>query len=157
MVNIIYQNDRTIRLTQFDSTSIYNLNDLKFYLPSDKKILTLFCVLKNDTDKDVIKLTYIPSDNKNYNCYEVSNENKTCIKTGETALSLFGINEDNTTITSEYFNLNVNVDDFNTFNEIYVIYKLNSEVANYYNKINELTKINIELYSKMQVLAKGGA
>lgn len=157
MVNIIYQADKTIRFTQFDINATYDISDLKFFMPSDKIPIALYCVIKNENEEiDSIKLVSTSSDSKFYYCYKFSDSQPISHQSGKLTLFLFGVYEDKSTIISDEFNINLNVENFNITSQLYALSQISSEIANYYNKIEQLTKMNIELYRDMQELKTGG-
>lgn len=155
MVNIIYDLS-SIRLTQFNANETYGLEELRFFIPTSKPLLSLFCIIKNSNGNlDSVKLTQTASESKNYNCYMFSQKQEISVPSGELTFFIFGICEDKTTFIPEEFKMNINVENYNISTQIYLLNQISRETANYYNKIVELTKQNINILSDMHDL-KGG-
>lgn len=156
MVNIIYQDDGNFRTTQFDVNTTYNLNDILFFVPNSKKLLALYCILKNNDQTDSLELSPRANTTRNYDSYGFSNEYTANIESGTIKLILFGIYEDNTTILSKEFEINITLENFNLLNQLYVMTKFGADVALQYNQMVEFVKLGASMVSDMQALMKGG-
>lgn len=157
MVNIIYNGNNTVRFTQLDTKKSYNLTDLRIFIPDNKKLISLFCVFKNDNnDFDTIKLSQSTSDSKNYNCYVFTPEQVISLGSGKLKLFLFGIYEDKTFLFTDEFEMNLVFENYNLTGQLYMLHQLNSEIANYYNKIVSMTELNIQISKDIKETIEGG-
>ena len=157
MVNVIYRGDKKIDLTSFNKITTYDLTDIRFFIPNTKGLSFLYCVFKDKSgNMDSVELSSVTCEQKNYFCYTFNIEQSLSIKSGELTLFLFGIYGDNSTIITDEFIINLNVENFNIANQLYLINKLDNNILNYYNKIVQLTEMNVNIISDMKELKEGG-
>lgn len=156
MVNIICT-DNMVRFTQFNPQSTYNLSDLNILINNNKKLSSVFCIFKTESnDYDAIKLITRASDHKSYDSYMFDPESKISLPSGKLKLFLFGLFDDNSVLCSDEFEMNLSFENYNLTSKLYAIHQLNSEVANYYNKIVSMTELNIQISKDIKDTLNGG-
>lgn len=149
-MNIIYDIDKNnLRLIGFDPREVYQLNELKFYIPK-KTNITPFLLIKNlKEEKEILKLTQRGSE-KNYNIFYVPIEQTISINKGNCSIALIDVESD--FILSTFQTISLNFDDYKIGNQLYLIEELSKNIILTYKQIEELTKMNIEIYQNI----KGG-
>ena len=138
-MNIVYNFDKNeLKFLKFDPLNVYQLSDLKFYIPKTGNI-TPFLLISSKEDKDILKLTKIQEDG-NYDVYMAGIETTITIRDMECQISLFAVEDSNVKISASHNHILLAFDDYKLGNQIYLIENLSQNLMTMYRQIEELTK-----------------
>lgn len=148
-MNIVYNFDKNeLKFLKFDPLNVYQLSDLKFYIPKTGNI-TPFLLISSKEDKDILKLTKIQEDG-NYDVYMAGVETTITIRDMECQISLFVAEDNSVKVSASHNHILLAFDNYKLGNQIYLIENLSQNLMVTYKQIEELTKMNIELYQEIQ-------
>lgn len=144
--NILIDNNNKLRVTQFVSSSFYDIGDINFYTPIDKKNYQVFVVLKTDKNLcEIVKLTKVENNPNNTNIlYKMELNQRIRIKKEPVSLYLLLLN----TNTNEYINsntirINLDTDRYHCARRVAILETASKEMYNLYMEM-------LSMYSKIQ-------
>ena len=135
------------------------LDELKFFVAKEYQGYQLILVLNSGDQYDAVKMRQVNSDKQNYYSYECDGGYVVKIKTGACALSVIGINMED---TADMFSTNavtvvLKNDSYNFKATINMIESFSVSAANTYSnmyalyqKMNNLAELNIKMLKDME-------
>lgn len=150
-MNIILNEDNSLRTTKFNSDKTYELSDMNFYIPNDVTYTNIYIVLINKLGiNDIIPLE-LSERTATHNKYRFTYTNPIRINSGdvEVKLLLMDVNNNYSSIVSGDLACSVNIDNYRIAYQTIISEQVSNNVAKTYDKIKELTEMNIEIYEKV--------
>ena len=156
-MNIILNEDYTLKTTKMDNKSKYDLSDINIYIPKSLNNTDCFLYLIDEIGmSDIVPLEYF-EDCLNHKKYKITYHNAIRINSGKVLIKLVLINSQNNSTSISVGNdivCDLKIDNYAICHQISMIKELNSAILDIYNKINELTKMNIDIYEKIVEVSK---
>ena len=150
-MNIILNEDNSLRTTKFNSDKIYELSDINIYIPNDVTYTNIYIVLINKLGiNDIIPLE-LSERTATHKKYRFTYTNPIRINSGEVEVKilLIDVNNNYSAIVSGDLVCSVNIDNYRIAYQTIISEQVSSNVAKAYDKIKELTEMNIEIYEKI--------
>lgn len=150
-MNIILNEDNSLRTTKFNRDNTYELSDMNIYIPNDVTYTNIYIVLINKLGiNDIIPLE-LSERTATHKKYRFTYTNPIRINSGEVEIKLLLIDVDNnySSIVSDEIKCNINIDNYKICYQTVISEQLGNSIKSMYEKINQLTEINIEIYDKI--------
>lgn len=150
-MNIILNEDNSLRTTKFNSDKTYELSDMNIYIPNDVTYTDIYIVLINKLGiNDIIPLE-LSERTATHRRYKITYTNPIRINSGDVTvkLLLMDVNNNYSAIVSGDLVCPVNIDNYRIAYQTIISEQVSNNVAKTYNKIKELTEMNIEIYEKV--------
>lgn len=151
-MNIILNEDYTMRVTKMDNSATYDLSEIGIYIPVAFSSSDCFLYLTDEDGlTDVVPLEY-EENSLSYKRYKVTYKNPIRVKSGKMIIKIVLFDTAthlvNTSIGNEIV-CSLNIDNYAVCHRLAVVSELNLYIANIYDKIQKLTEMNIEIYEKI--------
>lgn len=150
-MNIILNEDFTLKTTKMDKLSEYDLSDINFYIPNVFNSCNCFLCLTSDSGLiDIMPIEFI-GNSLSYKKYKVTYSNPIRIKSGKTEIKIILVDSNNHSVcisSGDNLFCNLKIDNYKICHQIAMIDELNLSMKNMYHKMQELTKMNIDIYEK---------
>lgn len=150
-MNIILNEDNSLRTTKFNSDKTYELSDMNIYIPNDVTYTNIYIVLINKLGiNDIIPLE-LSERTATHKKYRFTYTNPIRINSGEVEIKLLLIDVDNnySSIVSDEIKCNINIDNYQICYQTVISEQLGNSIKSMYEKIKQLTEMNIEIYDKI--------
>lgn len=150
-MNIILNEDNSLRTTKFNSDKTYELSDMNIYIPNDVTYTNIYIVLINKLGiNDIIPLE-LSERTATHRKYRFTYTNPIRINSGEVEIKLLLIDVDNnySSIVSDEIKCNINIDNYQICYQTVISEQLGNSIKSMYEKIKQLTEMNIEIYDKI--------
>lgn len=150
-MNIILNEDNSLRTTKFNSDETYELSDMNIYIPNDVVYTNIYIVLINKLGiNDIIPLE-LSERTATHRKYRFTYTNPIRINSGEVEIKLLLIDVDNnySSIVSDEIKCNINIDNYQICYQTVISEQLGNSIKSLYEKIKQLTEMNIEIYDKI--------
>ena len=150
-MNIILNEDNSLRTTKFNSDKTYELSDMNIYIPNDVTHTNIYIVLVNKLGiNDIIPLE-LSERTATHKKYRFTYTNPIRINSGEVEIKLLLIDVDNnySAIISDNLKCNINIDNYQICYQTVISEQLGNSIKSMYEKIKQLTEMNIEIYDKI--------
>lgn len=152
--NFILGDSGTIRTTQFNASTQYNIEDINFYIPLRKADDNqVFLVLKNERNLyEIVELTRSKGASSGTNIlYRLPLNQALRVNNEQVSLNLMLIDRK----TGEFLNsscvkVKISTDNFQLARQVFVAQSINQKIQDLYVKIIGLTEENRQLYEKMR-------
>lgn len=152
--NLIMGESGTIRTTQFNASTQYNIEDINFYIPQTRgNGYQVFLVLKGPRNLyEIVELVRSKSASSGTNLlYKLPLKQALRVNNEQVVLNLMLIN----TQTGEYFystdiKVNIITDHYNLARQVFISQQVGQKVQDLYIKVLGLTEENRELYNKIR-------
>lgn len=152
--NLIMGESGTIRTTQFNASTQYNIEDVNFYIPQTRgNGYQVFLVLKGHRNLyEIVELARSKSASSGTNLlYKLPLKQALRLNNEQVVLNLMLIN----TQTGEYsysseIKINISTDNYTLARSVYVAQQVGQKIQDLYGKIIGLTEENRELYRKIR-------
>lgn len=150
-MNIILNEDNSLRTTKFNSDKTYELSDMNIYIPNDVTYTNIYIVLINRLGiNDIIPLE-LSERTATHRRYKITYTNPIRINSGDVTvkLLLIDVNNNYSSIISGDFVCSVNIDNYRIAYQTIISEEVSNNVAKMYEKIKQFTEMNIEIYDKI--------
>lgn len=150
-MNIILNEDNSLRTTKFNSDKTYELSDMNIYIPNDVTYTNIYIVLINKLGiNDIIPLEIVER-TTTHRKHRFTYTNPIRINSGEVEIKLLLIDVDNnySSIVSDEIKCNINIDNYQICYQTVISEQLGNSIKSMYEKIKQLTEMNIEIYDKI--------
>lgn len=150
-MNIILNEDNSLRTTKFNSDKTYELSDMNIYIPNDVTYTNIYIVLINKLGiNDIIPLE-LSERTATHKKYRFTYTNPIRINSGEVEIKLLLIDADNnySSIVSDEIKCNINIDNYQICYQTVISEQLGNSIKSMYEKIKQFTEMNIEIYDKI--------
>lgn len=154
--NIILGNAGDLRTTQFSFSTVYDIGEVNFYIPTAKANSNqVFLVLKNSRNlREIVELIRSKNDTqKSVNALYKLNINSSIRVGDDEAVEIYLLlinKETDEYSTSSKLKINLSAENYKIARQIKIVEEVNQKVQEYYAKILVLTEINQELYKKIE-------
>ena len=153
--NIILSNAGDLRTTQFSFSTVYDIGEVNFYIPTAKANSNqVFLVLKNGRNlREIVELIRSKNETqKSVNALYKLNINSS-IRVGDEAVEIYLLlinKETDEYSTSSKLKINLSAENYKIARQAKIVEEVSQKVQEYYTKILVLTEINQELYKKIE-------
>lgn len=150
MANIIkLDNDLNIYTPKLSANNVYDISDLSFYIDNDFNNMSLYVLLIDSNNvSDIVPLTFVDISG-NYKIFQLNHTANIRVSSGLIALKIILINKDKVITSNESITLNLSVENFAVYHQLFVTRELSENINSIYNKIIEMTKLNIDISEKI--------
>ncbi len=151
-MNIILNEDYTLRTTNMSQSKIYDLSDINFFIPNKFNSCNVFTILTNSVGlTEIIPLNFIENSNS-HKKYKVTYSNSIRVDSGEIEIKivLVDLNSHEVCISSgNKLICNITVDNYKIARQVAITNELSLLVSDLYKKIEQMTEMNIDIYEKI--------
>lgn len=149
-LNILINEDYSIKTTQFESKKVYDLSELLFFIPNIFNCCSIFILITDSVGvNDIIPLQFT-GNYKNYKNYKINYSNSIRIKSGKIKIKILLIDsQTNELNVSECFYCDICIDNYKIAHHLVITNELNTNIKNIYDKILRLTEINTDIYDNI--------
>lgn len=152
--NLIMGESGTIRTTQFNASTQYNIEDINFYVPQSKATgYQIFLIIKSSKNLyEIVELVRSKGSQSGTNVlYKLSLKQPLRVTNDQVILSLMLID----TQTGEYtystsIKAKISTDNYILARQVYISQQVSQKVQDLYIKVLGLTEENRELYKKIK-------
>lgn len=145
MVNIILDDNFTIRVTKLVDDKQYDFSELQFYIPNtfNDSYICVYIIGDNKI-AEIIPLQFVSNYNS-YKIYKISYNNKIRISSGKISLKIIVISDNICTQSVNSVDLQIIVDSYNISHKLLVMKEFEKYIQTMYEKILNLTNLNIKI------------
>ena len=151
-MNIILDEDYSLRTTKMSQSELYDLSDINFFIPNKFNSCNVFTILTNSVGlTEIIPLNFIENSHS-YKKYKVTDSNSIRVDSGEIEIKivLVDLNSHEVCISSgNKLICNITVDNYKIAHQVATTNELSSLVSDLYKKIERMTEMNIDIYEKI--------
>lgn len=151
-MNIILNEDYSLRATKMSQSELYDLSDINFFIPNKFNSCNVFTILTNSVGlTEIIPLNFIENNNS-YKKYKVTYSNSIRVDSGEMEIKIVLIDSNSHEVCISSGNkvfCNITVDNYKITHQVAIINELNLSVYELYKKIEQMTEMNIDIYEKI--------
>lgn len=152
--NFILGDSGTIRTTQFNASTQYNIEDINFYIPTGKAERNqIFLVLKNERNLyEIVELTRSKGAQSGTNVlYKLPLNQALRVNNEQVVLSLMLIDlTSGEFVYSSTLKVKISTENYQLARQVYISQQVGQKVQDLYIKIVGLTEENKELYKKFK-------
>ena len=151
-MNIILDEDYSLRATKMSQSELYDLSDINFFIPNKFNSCNVFTILTNSVGlTEIIPLNFIENSNS-HKKYKVTYSNSIRVDSGEIEIKivLVDLNSHEVCISSgNKVICNITVDNYKIAHQVATTNELSSLVSDLYKQIERMTEMNIDIYEKI--------
>lgn len=151
-MNVILNEDCSLRTTRMSHSELYDLSDINFFIPNKFNSCNVFTILTNSVGlTEIIPLNFIENSHS-YKKYKVTYSNSIRVDSGEmeTKIVLVDSNSHEVYISSgDKVICNITVDNYKIARQVAITNELSLSVYELYKKIEQMTEMNIDMYERM--------
>ena len=151
-MNIILDEDYSLRTTKMSQSELYDLSDINFFIPNKFNSCNVFTILTNSVGlTEIIPLNFIEN-NHSYKKYKVTYSNSIRVDSGEMEIKIVLVDSNSHEVCISSGNkviCNITVDNYKIAHQVATTNELSSLVSDLYKKIERMTEMNIDIYEKM--------
>ena len=151
-MNIILDEDYSLRATKMSQSELYDLSDINFFIPNKFNSCNVFTILTNSVGlTEIIPLNFIENSNS-YKKYKVTYSNSVRVDSGEMEIKIVLVDSNSHEVcisSGDKVICNITVDNYKIAHQVATTNELSSLVSDLYKKIERMTEMNIEIYEKM--------
>ena len=151
-MNIILNEDYSLRTTKMSQSEIYDLSDINFFIPNKFNSYNVFAILTNSVGlTEIIPLNFIENSHS-YKKYKVTYYNSIRVDSGEMEIKIVLVDSNSHEVYISSGNkvfCNITVDNYKIARQVAITNELSLSVQELYKKIEQMTEMNIDIYEKI--------
>ena len=151
-MNIILDEDYSLRATKMSQSELYDLSDTNFFIPNKFNSCNVFAILTNSVGlTEIIPLNFIENSHS-YKKYKVTYSNSIRVDSGEMEIKIVLVDLNSHEVCLSSGNkviCNITVDNYKIAHQVATTNELSSLVSDLYKKIERMTEMNIDIYEKI--------
>ena len=151
-MNIILDEDYSLRATKMSQSELYDLSDINFFIPNKFNSCNVFTILTNSVGlTEIIPLNFIENSHS-YKKYKVTYSNSIRVDSGEIEIKIVLVDSNSHEVYISSGNkliCNITVDNYKIARQVAITNELSLLVSDLYKKIEQMTEMNIDIYEKI--------
>lgn len=150
-MNIILNEDYSLRTTKMSQSELYDLSDINFFIPNKFNSCNVFIALINSVGlTDIIPLNFTEN-SQSYKKYKVTYTNSIRVQSGTVKIKIILVDSNNHSVIISCGDVtcNITIENYKIGHQVAIIYELNTSMQNMYLKMQELTEMNIDIHEKI--------
>ena len=151
-MNIILNEDYSLRATKMSQSELYDLSDINFFIPNKFNSCNVFTILTNSVGlTEIIPLNFIENNNS-YKKYKVTYSNSIRVNSGEIEIKMVLVDSNSHEVCISSGNkviCNITVDNYKIARQVAITNELSLSVYELYKKIEQMTEMNIDIYERI--------
>ena len=151
-MNIILNEDYSLRTTKMSQSEIYDLSDINFFIPNKFNSYNVFAILTNSVGlTEIIPLNFIEIV-ISYKKYKVTYSNSIRVDSGEMEIKIVLVDSNSHEVYISSGNrliCNIAVDNYKIARQVAITNELSLSVYELYKKIEQMTEMNIDIYERI--------
>ena len=151
-MNIILNEDYSLRTTNMSQSKIYDLSDINFFIPNKFNSCNVFTILTNSVGlTEIIPLNFIENSHS-YKKYKVTYTNSIRVDSGVVEIKIILIDLNNRDIfisCGDRLFCNIAVENYKIARQLAITNELNTTIHELYKKIEQMTEMNIDIYERI--------
>ena len=151
-MNIILDEDYSLRATKMSQSELYDLSDINFFIPNKFNSCNVFTILTNSVGlTEIIPLNFIENSHSYKKC-KVTYSNSIRVDSGEIEIKIVLVDSNSHEVYISSGNkliCNITVDNYKIARYVAITNELSSLVSDLYKKIERMTEMNIDIYEKI--------
>lgn len=156
-MNVILNEDYTLRTTKMSQSESYDLSDINFFIPNKFNSCNVFIVLINSVGlTDIIPLNFIENSHS-YKKYKITYSNSIRVDSGEIEIKIVLVDSNGREVyisSGDKLFCNITVDNYKIARQVAITNELSLSVYELYKKIEQMTEMNIDIYEKIMEVSK---
>lgn len=156
-MNIILNEDCTLRTTKMSQSETYDLSDIDFFIPNKFNSFCIFVVLINSVGlTEIIQLNFMENSHQ-YKKYKITYSNSIRIDSGEIEIKIILVDSTSRDVfisSGDKLICNITVDNYKIARQVAITNELSLSVYELYKKIEEMTEMNIDIYENIMEVSK---
>lgn len=151
-MNIILNEDYSLRTTKMSQSELYDLSDINFFIPNKFNSCNVFTILTNSVGlTEIIPLNFIENSHS-YKKYKVIYSNSIRVDSGEIEIKIVLVDSNSHEVCISSGNkliCNITVDNYKIARQVAITNELSLSVYELYKKIEQMTEMNIDIYKRI--------
>lgn len=151
-MNVILNEDYTLRTTKMSQSESYDLSDINFFIPNKFNSCNVFIVLINSVGlTDIVPLNFIENIHS-YKKYKITYSNSIRVDSGENEIKIVLVDSNGREVyisSGDKVICNITVDNYKIARQVAITNELSLSVYELYKKIEQMTEMNIDIYEKI--------
>lgn len=151
-MNIILNEDYTLRTTKMSQSESYDLSDINFFIPNKFNSCNVYVVLINSVGlTDIIPLNFIENSHS-YKKFKITYSNSIRVDSGEIEIKIVLVDSNGREVyisSGDKLICNIAVDNYKIARQVAITNELSLSVYELYKKIEQMTEMNIDIYEKI--------
>lgn len=151
-MNVILNEDYSLRTTKMFQSESYDLSDINFFIPNRFNSCNVFIVLINSVGlTEIVPLNFIENSHS-YKKYKVTYSNSIRVDSGEVEIKIILVDSNSREVcisSGDKLICNITVDNYKIARQVAITNELNISVHELYKKIEQMTEMNINIYEKI--------
>lgn len=150
-MNIILNEDYSLRTTKMSQSELYDLSDINFFIPNKFNSCNVFIALINSVGlTDIIPLNFTEN-SQSYKKYKVTYTNSIRVQSGTVKIKIILVDSNNHSVIISCGDVtcNITTENYKIGHQVAITYELNTSMQNMYLKMQELTEMNIDIHEKI--------
>ena len=156
-MNVILNEDCSLRTTKMSQSELYDLSDINFFIPNKFNSYNVFAILTNSVGlTEIIPLNFIENSHS-YKKYKVTYSNSIRVDSGEMEIKIVLVDSNSHEVCISSGNkliCNITVDNYKIARQVAITNELNTTMHELYKKIEQLTEMNISIYEKIKEVSE---
>lgn len=151
-MNVILNEDYTLRTTKMSQSESYDLSDINFFIPNKFNSCNVFIVLINSVGlTDIIPLNFIENSHS-YKKYKITYSNSIRVDSGEIEIKIVLVDSTSREVcisSGDKLICNITMDNYKIARHVAITNELSLSVYELYKKIEQMTEMNIDIYERI--------